>query len=71
MSVVQTAAPYILAVLLAAILGVLVFGVVAMGTNRFSPLFRNKLMRLRVALHVLAVIVLLALMATTMWQPAG
>jgi len=42
-----------------------------MGTNRFSPLFRNKLMRLRVALHVLAVIVLLALMATTMWQPAG
>ena len=71
MNVVYAIAPYVLAVLLVAILGVLVFGVVAMGSNRFSPLFRNKLMRVRVALHIAAVIILLALMAATMWQPGG
>lgn len=62
------AVPYLLGVLLAATLGVLVFGVVAMGSTRYTPAFRNKLMRVRVGLHALAVLVLLALMASTMWQ---
>ena len=59
--------PYILGVLLAAILITLVVGVVAMGSKNVSPLTRNKIMRVRVALHALAVFILLALMATTMW----
>lgn len=62
------AVPYLLGALLAATLGVLIFGVVAMGSKRYSPAFRNKLMRVRVGLHALAVLVLLALMASTMWQ---
>jgi len=68
MEFVTAAAPYVLAVLLAAILITLVVGVTAMGSNRISPMTRNKIMRLRVALHALAVLVLLALMALTMWQ---
>jgi hypothetical protein len=36
--------------------------IVAMGSERFSPRFRNKLMRLRVALHGLVVLVLGLLM---------
>ena len=63
--------PYALGILLAATLGVLIFGVVAMGSKRFSPAFRNKLMRVRVGLHALAVLILLALMASTMWQPGN
>jgi hypothetical protein len=69
MQLFYAAVPYVLGVLLAAILGVLVFGVAAMGSKRISPLTRNKIMRLRVALHALAVLVLLALMASSMWHP--
>ena len=69
MEFVSAAAPYVLGVLLAAILITLVVGVTAMGSNRISPMTRNKIMRVRVALHALAVLVLLGLMALTMWQP--
>jgi hypothetical protein len=69
MDFVYAAAPYVLGILLAAILGVLVFGVVAMGSKSVAPQTRNKIMRLRVALHALAVLVLLGLMATTLWTP--
>jgi hypothetical protein len=68
MEIVFAAVPYVLVALLVAILGVLVFGVVAMGSKRFSPAFRNKLMRLRVALHALLVLILLALLASTAWS---
>ena len=67
MELLYAAAPYVLAVLLAAILITLVVGVTAMGSSRVSPLTRNKIMRLRVALQALAVLVLLALMAAGMW----
>lgn len=66
MELFYAASPYILGVLLAAILITLVTGVVAMGSNKVSPLTRNKIMRLRVALHALAIIVLLGLMAGAM-----
>ena len=69
MDFVTAAAPYVLGFLLVAILGTLVFGVVAMGSKRVSPQARNKIMRVRVALHALAVLVLLGLMATTLWTP--
>jgi hypothetical protein len=69
MEFVFAAAPYVLAVLLAAILITLVVGVTAMGSNRISPMTRNKIMRLRVGLHALAILVLLVLMGLTMWQP--
>jgi hypothetical protein len=69
MDFVIAAAPYVLGLLLAAILITLVVGVVAMGSTKISPLTRNKIMRLRVALHALAVAVLFGLMALTMWQP--
>ncbi len=52
----------ILMALLILIAATIVFGIVAMGSERFSPRFRNKLMRLRVALHGLVVLVLGLLM---------
>jgi len=67
MELLFAAAPYVLAVLLAAILITLVVGVTAMGSTRVSPMTRNKIMRLRVALQALAILVLLALMAASMW----
>ena len=36
----------------------LVIGVAAMGSQRFGPAFRNKVMRVRLALHGLVVLVL-------------
>jgi len=48
--------------LLILIAATLVFGIVAMGSERISPGFRNKLMRLRVTLHGLVVLVLGLLM---------
>lgn len=63
------AVPYILIVLMAGTFGVLIFGVAAMGSSRISPAARNKLMRLRVGVHALAVLLLLALMALSFWQP--
>ncbi len=52
----------ILMTLLILIAATLVFGIVAMGSERISPGFRNKLMRLRVTLHGLVVLVLGLLM---------
>jgi hypothetical protein len=62
--------PYLLAILMIITFGVLIFGIVAMGSKRFPPAFRNKLMRVRVAVHAAAILVLLALMAANAyWQP--
>ncbi len=36
----------------------LVIGIAAMGSQRFGPAFRNKVMRVRLALHGLVVLVL-------------
>ena len=36
----------------------LVIGIAAMGNQRFGPAFRNKVMRVRLALHGLVVLVL-------------
>jgi hypothetical protein len=63
------AVPYVLIILMVATFGVLIVGVVAMGSPRVSPAFRNKLMRVRVGVHALAVILLLALMALSFYQP--
>jgi hypothetical protein len=63
--------PYIFAILLAGTFGVLIVGVVAMGSPRVSPATRNKIMRLRVGVHALAVLLLLALMALSFWQPGN
>jgi cob(I)alamin adenosyltransferase len=48
----------ILIILMILLAVTLVFGVVAMGSQRFGPRFRNKLMRVRVALHGLVVLIL-------------
>ena len=60
--------PYVLGFLLVATLGVLIVGVVAMGSKNVSPATRNNILRIRVGLHALAVLILLALMASTLWQ---
>jgi hypothetical protein len=69
MGIIYALGPFILAALLVAIFGVLIFGVVAMGSKRFTPHFRNKLMRTRVALQALAVLVLMLLFASTLLGP--
>jgi len=61
--------PYLLVILMATTFGVLIFGVVAMGSPRLSPQFRNKLMRVRVGVHAAAVLLLLILMALSYWRP--
>jgi len=65
------AVPYLLVILMAVTFGVLIFGVVAMGSPRYSPQFRNKLMRVRVGVHAVAVLLLVALMALSFWQPGN
>ena len=65
------AVPYILVTLMVGTFGVLIVGVVAMGSPRISPQARNKIMRLRVGVHALAVVLLLALMALSFWQPGN
>jgi len=71
MEMFYAAVPYLLILFMATTFGVLIFGVVAMGSSRVSPAFRNKLMRIRVGVHALAVILLLALMALSFWRPGG
>jgi|GEM_PF-1397912 hypothetical protein len=51
----STAILITLMILLAVTLGI---GVAAMGSQRFGPAFRNKVMRVRLALHGLVVLVL-------------
>lgn len=63
------AVPYLLVTLMIGTFGVLIVGVVAMGSPRVSPQTRNKLMRVRVGFHAVAVLLLLALMALSYWQP--
>ena len=65
------AVPYILVTLMVGTFGVLIVGVVAMGSSRVSPQARNKIMRLRVGVHAVAVLLLLALMALSFWQPGN
>jgi len=65
------AVPYILVILMVGTFGVLIVGVVAMGSPRVSPQARNKLMQVRVGFHAVAVLLLLALMALSFWQPGN
>ena len=61
--------PYLFMVLLVGTVGVLIVGVVAMGSPRVSPATRNKIMRLRVGIHGVAVLLMLLLLALSYWQP--
>lgn len=65
------AVPYLLVTLMIGTFGVLIVGVVAMGSPRVSPQARNKLMRVRVGFHAVAVLLLLTLMALSYWQPGN
>lgn len=62
---------YILIALMAITFGVLVFGVIAMGSKKSTPAFRNKMMRVRVAVQALAIFILLGLMAVSYLQSGG
>lgn len=58
--------PYLIGIALAATLGVLGVGVVAMlRGGEFNRKYGNKLMRLRVAMQALAIVLLLLLLLTT------
>lgn len=65
------AVPYLFAILLVGTFGVLIVGVVTMGSSRVSPATRNKIMRLRVGVHAVAVVLMLILMALSYWQPGN
>ena len=67
----SAAVPYIFFILMVGTFGVLIVGVVAMGSPRVSPQARNKLMQVRVGFHAVAVLLLLALMALSFWQPGN
>ncbi len=65
------AIPYLFVILLIGTFGVLLVGVVAMGSPRVSPQARNKIMRLRVGIHAVSVMLMLLLMALSYWQPGN
>ena len=48
----------ILTILMILLAVTLVIGIAAMGSQRFGPAFRNKVMRMRLALHGLVVLVI-------------
>ena len=63
--------PTMVMVLLVALAVVLGFGVVTMGSDRFSPRFRNKLMQLRVAIQGLLILLFIILLASVTLGPSN
>lgn len=63
--------PLLVLVILAALVIVLGFGLITMGSDRFSPLFRNKVMRVRVALQGLLIVLILIMLASATFGGGG